>query len=194
MESAELRAMLGPITDSEGLGEGQITITAEQATKLKEFVSGQSTEIAALESQLQKAMVRGEAVTALTKAGGNVKMLMPHVQSAARVRKNDQGQREVEITNGNVPRLNLQGKPMTIEDYVAELKGDPVFSGCFDMAQGGGPAAPRNDMRALGNNIEAIASGEATVNITGKQARNVRAYRFAKAEAEKLGVSLRIVD
>ena len=196
MDHSELRAVLAGIASDLG-DEQEITITGKQVTQLRDLVSARDTEIGAMEKQLEKFMVRGEALMAITKAGGNVRMLMPHVQSAVRLRKNDDGQREIEITDGRMTKFNRRGNPMTIEDFVAELQGDPDFACCFGTAEGGRPATSRTvngNMKSLGNNIEAIANGEATVDITHEQAKSVRAYRFAKAEAEKLGVSLRIVD
>jgi len=85
------------------------------------------------EGQLKKVLVENAAVTALTDAGGRVKVMLPHVMQQVRMRESD-GQFIAEVIDDQgTPRVgDAQGNPMTIPQLVAEMKGNETFGVAFD--------------------------------------------------------------
>lgn len=141
-------------------------------------------ETDALRNQLSDTLVTSAAAKAIAGAKGSVDLLLPHVLTSTRMRQTDGGQFIVEVVDrdGN-PRIgDAQGNPMTIPQLVDEMRASDVFSRAFEPtgATGSGmtssngspkPSGPghsktisRSDTRAIGQNLEAIASGEITLS------------------------------
>jgi len=143
-----------------------------------------------LSTELQKNLVTNAAITALQKSGGSVALLLPIVERHTRMRKTEDGRFIAEVIDkdGN-PRVgDGQGNPMTIPDFVEELKGQeeyaPAFKGTGSTGSGagegaagagtagaGGPGragAPRTITReeaASGDFLQEIAEGKVAVDL-----------------------------
>ncbi len=157
----------------------------------KQLIEKHEAAVAALEkerdsvsTELQRNLITNTAITALQSAKGSVKLLLPHVERQAKMRRTETGQFAVDVigADGN-PRVgDSAGNPMTIAQLVEELKGSKDFAAAFEgagatgsgTAGGGGtkvPAEPAKgtlridatDQEALNANVEKIASGEAVV-------------------------------
>lgn len=137
-----------------------------------------------LRSQLSDNLITSAAAKAIAEAKGAVDLLLPHVLQSAKLRQSDQGQFIVEVVDrdGN-PRIgDAHGNPMTIPQLVDEMRASDGFSRAFEPtgatgagttpnASGQTKATPRSgvktisrsDTRAMGMNLEAIASGEVQI-------------------------------
>ena len=136
-----------------------------------------------LRTQLSDNLVTSAAAKAISEAKGAVDLLLPHVLQSAKLRQTATGNFIVEVvdTEGN-PRVgDAQGNPMTIPQLVDEMRASDGFSRAFEPtgatgagtspnASGQTKSAPRgaktisrSDGRAIGQNLEAIASGEIQV-------------------------------
>jgi DNA-binding transcriptional MerR regulator len=94
----------------------------------------------ALRGQLERHLVDADAVTALAAAGGNAKLLLPHVKSQVRVFE-ENGEFAVRVVDaaGN-PRVNGKGEFLSMTDLVGEMRQSDVYAPAFlaPPASGGG--------------------------------------------------------
>lgn len=153
----------------------------EQHKTELEKVTGRTSRV---ESKLYDVMARREAEAAIRAAGGNPKVLLPHVLPAVKV-KEDGEDFIVRIVDakGNDRIADGQGTPMTIAQLVEVFKADPEFGAAFEAPPAAGGGA-RNTPGAGGQ-------GGAVV-LKGADAKDPQKYRAAKAEAEKRGVPFRV--
>ncbi len=155
-------------------------IFAKHQTEI-ESVKGEAEH---LRGQLSDTLVTSAAAKAIAGAKGSVDLLLPHVLTSTRMRQSDGGQFVVEVVDrdGN-PRIgDAQGNPMTIPQLVDEMRASDTFSRAFEPTgatgsgttpgnatgkgltpQGGIRTISRSDAKAMGQNLEAIASGEIKV-------------------------------
>jgi len=92
------------------------------------------------------------ATSAIAEAKGIPALLLPHVKSAVKVVEMN-GQYTVQVVDGNGNERIMDGKgtPMTIADYVAEMKKSEVYGRAFDG----------NDAHGSGSQKSAGRSGNA---------------------------------
>lgn len=90
---------------------------------------------AAMEDQLRESVVLG----AIAEAGGNAKLLMPHLKDRTKVVRED-GEFIVRVVDesGQVEENPETGLPLTVDDLVRMLKEDPDFAPAFTGSLGGG--------------------------------------------------------
>lgn len=138
----------------------------------------------AIESQLKNVLVDNAAVTALQKAGGNIGLLMPHVQKNCRMtRTDDKYIVEILGDDGMVRIGGSQGEAMTISQLVTEMKGQEDFAAAFAGTGSSGTETPtkgakhkvrtsantkiinKSDKSTVNNNLEKIASGDVKVTL-----------------------------
>jgi hypothetical protein len=89
-------------------------------------IGKKDAELTTMRGSLEKYMVKSAAATALAQAGtvdkGN-ELLMPLIQKAVKVVKNDAGEYDVSVVDDdNNVRLNNKGEAMSISDLVNEMK------------------------------------------------------------------------
>ncbi len=85
---------------------------------------------------------RGEAIKAITEAGGSTEALLPHILGNLKFNETDDGKFSVQVVDaeGN-PRIgDAAGNPMTLEQLVGEYKTKDAFAPLFDASgkSGGG--------------------------------------------------------
>lgn len=153
-------------------------------SKHNDVVKEKEGTITRLNGQLENLLVVSAATEAITTEKGNIKLLMPHVRQHVRMRATDSGQLIAEVIDkdGN-PRVgDAQGNPMTIPQLIQEMKKSDDFAAAFEGTgnSGGGSGGSgtttnkqktvagkiqvsRSDQRAMNDNWEKIASGEAVV-------------------------------
>lgn len=151
--------------------------TTEKETLQKDLVSSQE--------QLQNAIVTTKIVEAISKEGGNVDVLMPHVKSQVVMIKDSRGTWKPEVQNNDGdPRVNSDGADLSVLQLVQEMKTQDVFAGCFSGANSSGTGKqnssesgkqndktnkkkviPSSDDKAMSNNIDDIASGKTVVDM-----------------------------
>jgi len=151
----------------------------------KRQVEQLESELADSQEQLTDAIVDTKVVEALQKEEGNVELLLPHVKKHVRMAKNSTGKWIPEVINdANEPRVgDSDGNPMTIIQYIQEIKTQKTFAACFPGANstgsggsdssndgkpkkktGKGKTINASDGKAMSQNVDDIASGEVKVN------------------------------
>ncbi len=101
---------------------------------------------------LKKHMLNGAASSALTAAGGNEALMLPHVLSHLSMIVNDAGEHQVAVLGAdNQQRFSMKnaGSFMQIPELVEELKGKDMFKAAFTAENSGGGA----ESRRTGNEV-----------------------------------------
>lgn len=186
METDDVKKALqlaADVRDKRARAEGDFeTLKKQMVDQHNTDLAKATTRSQRVESKLFDVMARREAESAITAAGGNARVLLPHLIQHIRV--SEQGADFVAqvVDAAGAPRIaDAQGTPMTIAQLVETFKKDETFgiafaaSGAGSGARGGGAAG---------------AGGKAAVTLTAEQARDTMVYRRAKEEAEKAGVPL----
>lgn len=159
-------------------------LSSQHKTKVEEL----EDSLADSQSQLQDAIVNSKIIESITKEGGNINLLMPHVRSQVQMVKDSNGKWKPEVINkdGNMRIGDSQGNPMTITQLVQEMKSQDTFAAAFPGANSSGSGdsgdkgdgkPPKNtsksktisssDRKAVSENLEKIASGEVEVTMEG---------------------------
>jgi hypothetical protein len=101
---------------------------------------GFKTELSAMESTLSSHLVGNVAKSALSAHKGNELFLMPHIEKAAKVVKDDTtGDYVVRVVDGDGQyRGDGKGGFMGVDDLVVELKKNKAFAGAFESEANGG--------------------------------------------------------
>lgn len=108
-------------------------------------------------SALEQRLLDGAAVEALSKAKGNVDLLLPHVKSHLRVVEEDGKFHVVVVDDAGEIRYSLDpkraGQPMSVGELVAEMKAKDAYAPAFefDNAGGGASGSGRSGMRGIKN-------------------------------------------
>lgn len=143
-------------------------------------------ELADSQDQLTDAIVDTKVVEALQKEEGNVELLLPHVKKHVRMAKNSTGKWIPEVINdANEPRVgDSDGNPMTITQFIQEIKTQKTFAACFPGANstgsggsdssndgkskkktGKGKTISASDGKAMSRNVDEIATGKTKVDM-----------------------------
>ena len=143
-------------------------------------------ELSNTQGQLTDAIVDTKIVEALTKEEGNIPLLMPHVKQHVRMVKNTDGKFIPEVVNerGEQRIGDSDGNPMTINQYIAEMKTQKTFAAGFPGANstgsggssdsdsgtqkrtGGSKTVVASDGKAMSASLEDIASGKMAVDMS----------------------------
>ena len=142
-------------------------------------------------NQLRNSLVTSAATAALSEAGGAIALLLPHVEKHIKMeREGDQFVAKVVNEKGEGRVGDGAGNPMTIPQFVAEMKATEGFqtaftgtnssgsgSGSGDSSdrssttsgnggdtQQGAAQVDRNNQQAINSNLESIASGATKVS------------------------------
>ena len=139
--------------------------------------------------QLRRELITSNATTAIAAAGGSVDLLLQIVTGMTQMKETDTGEFVAEVM-GDDGLARLGPKPgstaaMTIEDLVAELKGNEVYGPAFNGSGAGGSGA-------TGGNAPHVPGS--TPTISAEEARDPAKYQVMKAVAVEAGVELQITD
>lgn len=138
--------------------------------------------------QLEGHLVDAQATIALSEAGGNAKLLLPHIKSQVKVEPDEDGRFRVRVVDGKgTPRLsNRRGQSgdMTISELVAEMADSDTFAPAF---QGSGASGSGNVGGQAGGQRAGMAH-----RISYEDAKNPSRYAAAKEAAQKAGAQLEI--
>ncbi|MGF6154024.1 hypothetical protein [Pseudomonas fluorescens] len=174
----------------QALIDAQAKIEEESALKAGEFeklrkldleksqaeISRRDAEKAAMQKSLESHLIDAAAIAAIAQHKGSPELLLPHVKSATQV-INDNGQYKTVIVDkeGN-PRVNASGNPLSIQEFVSEMRGDAIYGRAFEASgangsgkqpdsnsNGGITSVASTDKAAIGANLEAIANGSIKV-------------------------------
>ncbi len=126
-------------------------------TKLEEVTSTKDKELGSMLTSLESYLKDKEIISALAEAKGNVPVLMPHVSKFVKVVKDSTGDFASRVIDAaGTTRITDTGSPMTISDFVTELKEKPEFKGDGLFAkdtQSGGSGANSNQNDKTGNDL-----------------------------------------
>ena len=148
--------------------------------------TGLEEELADAQTQLTDAIVDTKIVEALQKEEGNVELLIPHVKKHVRMVKNSAGKWYPEVMNddGDPKVGDTDGTPMTIQQYIQEMKTQKTFAAGFPGANstgsggsgssesgkqtntGNAKTVVASDGKGMSSNIEDIASGKVSVDMS----------------------------
>jgi hypothetical protein len=146
------------LLDAEAHAEEQKALEAGEFEKIKvQMVEKHQAELAAekaetarLRDALSHEKVEKAAVEAISKAGGNVELLKPHI--LARVKLNDEDFSLSVTESDGTPKVDGEGKPVSLEVMVSEMRDQDTFKGAFaGTTQSGSGSEPAKDGKATAN-------------------------------------------
>ena len=155
-------------------------LVTQHKTEL-EKVSGRTKKV---ESKLYDVMARRELEAAIVSAGGNPKVLLPHMLPFVKVIEQDEDFSPQVVDEKGKARIapDGSGKEMSIAQLVETFKADETF----------GVAFKPSDVTGSGARNSSTPSGSGAV-IIPKDA-DVQTYRRMKADAEKRGVPDKVAE
>ena len=145
----------GTLKSSKELDEFRKQLEAKVGSDLAK----KDQSVAALTKQLREQLVDGAALKAIAEAGGNPKLLMPIVRSAVKAEQGTDGTFAVTLTDEQGKELvsSAEGstRPMTLPEFVQQLRTQPDFKGAFAGSGTGGSG----DSHAAGGSGRAANPG-----------------------------------
>lgn len=153
---------------------------AKESKKDKQARKEAEERAEAATASLQRILREGEATRAIAGAKGRVKPLLPSVLPHLKVVEVN-GESAVRVYKGGEERLDPKtGEPMSVDQLVAEMKGQEDYAPLFEgsQAQGSGARAVRGE--GAGGNVVYIPR-----DIARNDPRKAHAMRL---EAEKKGL------
>jgi hypothetical protein len=163
-------AILAKFNETKTGLEGQIK--GVNIEKIKEDLakehSGTHTKLTkraeALQGQLHKLLVSGEATTAISGLKGDVELLMPFVAQQVKVAESKDGEFLVHVVDqaGDIRYSGVTGAPMSIKELVAEMKANERYGKLFasEAANGGGADAGASNKAPNAAQRQAAAKGD----------------------------------
>jgi len=152
-------------------------------------VEATKKELETASTQLEQVMIDSEIAKAVATEKGVLKLLAPVIKQNVRLIRNDDGTRHVRILepDGTFRLSSKSGStdPMSISEFVSEMKADETFARAFE-----GSGASGSGAGATGN---VGSSTNGAFRLSAIDARDPMKYRAAKANAEKAGKQLEIV-
>lgn len=164
---------------AEGDFEAMKTQLVATTNAEKEKLLGRTKKV---EGKLYDVMARREAEAAITAAGGNARVMLPHILPFIKVTEHDEDFLAQVVDAKGVPRIaDGQATPMTIAQLVEEFKADETFADNFRAS----------DVKGSGAHTEGSGAPRGGAVTIPKDA-SVAEYRRLKADAEKRGVPYRV--
>lgn len=131
----------GSLKSSKEIDEFRKALEAKVAADLAK----KDQTVSALTQQLREQLVEGEAVKAIAAAGGNAKLLLPIVRAAVKAELGADGKFAVTLHNEQGKELvsSAEGstRPMTLPEFVQQLRTQPEMKGAFAGSGTGGSGA-----------------------------------------------------
>ncbi len=117
--------------EAAALKAGEFEKLKEQmVTQHQEQMSAKDNEIKRLQGQLEHVQIDSKVVEAISKAGGNVELLKPHVRS--RLQLNTEDFTTVVLDqDGSTPKVDADGNPVTIDTLISEMRKSDTYAGAF---------------------------------------------------------------
>ena len=157
--------------------------------KFSSDIDAKDLRINSLSGQLERQLIDGEAIKAITEAGGSVPLLIRELRAVSKAIVLENGNTVTRIFDDNgQERMSPKAgssDPMTYTEYVAELRGNKSFAGAFK-------ADGKSGSGATGSSGNVETSGE--IVLRGPDSRNAQKYREADARAKKQGKKLILED
>jgi hypothetical protein len=104
-------------------------------------------EVGSMRKTLERHLVDAQATAAIAAEKGVPTLLLPHVQKHIKVIRDeasDEYSVKVVDTKGD-PRVNAKGDPLTVQEFVSEMKANEIFGRAFEgSGQSGSGMQPGN--------------------------------------------------
>lgn len=180
--------------EADSLKKGEYDSLKQQLIERhQQDMAAKDEEIASMQKSLEVHMIDAEAERACAKLEGSSTLLMPHIKQACKVVRTDDGKYVVRVNDasGN-PRIDGDGKFMSIEDQVTEMRSQDTFAGVFKgTSQSGAGTPPGGETPSTPNGADANA-GAAQMPPGDRAGWSVRdkvaAFRAAESAEEGSGV------
>lgn len=88
-------------------------------------------QVKAVESTMERYLVDSQITQSIAELEGNAKLLKPHVRSSVKVVQEEGDYRVVVLDEDGGTRYNSNGDPMTIHQFVEQLRDDADFGNAF---------------------------------------------------------------
>jgi hypothetical protein len=161
-----------------------------------EKVTGLDAKLVSSKEQLNTALVTTRIIEAISKAEGNVDLLMPHVERQMKMVESDNGKFEPQVVDAKDERRYKDiaaGTYMDANDLLAEMKESATYAACFKGtgSSGAGKRGNENnndknlaskdkkvthikhdDAAAVSANLEGIANGSVVVDMPNTNLNN----------------------
>lgn len=138
---ALLAMKAGKLKSSAELDEFRKTLEAKVAADLAK----KDSTVTALTQQLREQLVEGEAMKAIAASGGNPKLLLPIVRAAVKAELGADGKFAVTLHDEQgkelVSKVDGSTKPMTLPEFVSQLRTQAEFKAAFAGSGVGGSNA-----------------------------------------------------
>lgn len=159
-----------PKSEADKLAQEKFKFLEEQLkSKYKEEKDGLLTKLNSIAAQFEKATVESEAVSAISKLEGNVKLLLPHIKAQIATSIKDDGTFTYTVVDGNgVPRIgDSNGSPMTIEQLVSEMRNSDTYAIAFKAQnKTGGGITPTVGVSNKGNPAATTATSKISAGLS----------------------------
>jgi hypothetical protein len=112
----------------------------QMTEKHKEELAKRGDRESFLVSALEKKTIDAEAISALNELKGNVTLLLPHVKGHVRMVEEDGAFVARVVDDAGNPRVNGEGKFLTVSELVSEMRDQETYATAFDstVKPGGG--------------------------------------------------------
>lgn len=115
------------------------SVKSQLTTQHGEEIKVKDGRIAKLEGAVSKVLKTNVAKAAILAAKGSPELLLPHVEAAMRIKETDDDfVVEIVGADGNVRIGDAKGNPMTVDQYVAEMRKSETFGRAFEGDGKGG--------------------------------------------------------
>lgn len=153
------------------------SLKAQLLDQHKAEIAKRETRVKRVEGKLYDVLARREAESAIVAAGGNPKLLLPHILPHIRVSESDDDFAAEVVDEKGRPRIaDSQGTPMTIKQLVESFRSDDTFGLAFAASDAAGSGA-RTTTQAGGGGGTVLIPKDASP----------QEYRRLKDEATKAG-------
>jgi hypothetical protein len=142
----ELLAKEQEAEEAAALKAGEFEKLKEQMiSKHREELDKWKSEVKRRDSRIEELTIETAVVNELSKAGGNVELLRPHVRRHLKL-DSDTLEMVVLDNDGSTPKVDGEGKPATLESLVSEMRKLDTFASAFKATeQSGGGSDPGGD-------------------------------------------------
>lgn len=147
----------------------QAKVDAAKTDMTKQFDTERNTLKGAAEKYkgaLDGVMRRGEAMRAISEAGGSVEVLLPHVLGNTKFVETEDGKFRVDVVDadGNTRIGDAGGNPMNLDQLVGEFKTRDAFAANFTASGNSGGGAQGNTGGGGGGGGPAKKKSEMSLN------------------------------
>lgn len=112
-------------------------IKEQMITQHNADLAQKDAQIARLTGQLETVQIDSKVVEAISKAGGNVELLKPHVRGRLQLNSDDFSTTVLD-SDGKTPKVDGDGNPVTIETLISEMRKSETYASAFKASEQSG--------------------------------------------------------